>query len=601
MTYEQVWDLESVFSGGSNSPELKEKIEALQTDIDRFGELVKKWTPEKGAVHADKLATIFNLSDDISNGLSQGFTFSMAHLSAKQDDQHAPIHINKLSLLATQFSNYSTELTKKIETINNDDWQALLADEPFQSIAFRLNEERDQAKELLSLDLESAINQLSVDGFNGWSDMYDDLVASVTVKIERDGELKEYSAAQADNLLTAAETPEERTKVLEAWETAWQEKAPLFQTVLNHLSGFRLNNYELHGKDSYMEKPLKINRMKEETLDVMWETIDKNKDRIVNFLNKKAELMGLDQLGWADVEASLPVEGADLSEYTYDEAADFIVKNFRQVSPQMANLAQRAFDEAWIEAEDRPNKRPGGYCADLPESGQSRIYMTFSGSADNVSTLAHELGHAFHSHVLRDEPRLNQEYAMNVAETASTFAELVVTDATIQAANSDAEKLTLLDQKNSRAAVMFMNIHARYIFERNFYDQRQKGLVTTDQLNDLMKAAQQEAFQDALSSYHPTFWASKGHFYGTDVPFYNFPYTFGFLFSLGIYAQAESDPDSFEERYINLLKDTASMSTEDLAAKHLDVDLTQPEFWQSAIDLVLKDLDEFDQLAAKFA
>src|SRR5699024_6875239 len=207
------------------------------------------------------------------------------------------------------------------------------------------------------------------------------------------------------------------------------------------------------------------------------------------------------------------------------------MENFESFSPKMAQLAEQAFEEQWIEAEDRPGKRPGGYCANLPESKQSRIFMTFSGSSDNVSTLAHELGHAFHSSVLRDLPILNQKYAMNVAETASTFAELVVSDATIENENSEAEKISLLDEKISRSATMMMNIHARYLFERSLHEERQNGIVTAKQLSELMLVAQKEAYEDALETYHPMFWAAKMHFYNTGVPFYNFPYTFGYFFS----------------------------------------------------------------------
>lgn len=597
MTYKATWDLESVYSGGSNSEALHHKFDTLTTQLIRLQELVSQWIPTSEAIQSDLFQQILELSDTISEGISQTSTFSVAHLSAKQDDSYAPINLNKINLLATEFHNIYTHFTKKIESIPQKDWDKLLDTPPFQQVAFRLNEIREKAQELLSTDLEHTIAELSIDGFQAWEDMYNDLVSSVKIKIERDGVTHEYSAAQADNLLLSAKTPSERALVLSAWEEAWQHHAPLFQTVLNHLAGFRLTDYKLHNKDSYLDTPLKLNRLKKETLDTMWKTITHNKDRLVDFLNLKASLMGVDKLGWADVEAPLTVGNDQSEHYEYTEAAHFIMEHFEKVSPQMKALAKLAFERQWIEAENRSNKRPGGYCASLPESGESRIFMTFSGTPDNVSTLAHELGHAFHSYVLRSEPHLNQQYAMNVAETASTFAELIVTDATIQAAKTVEEKIKLLDQKNSRAAIMFMDIHARYLFERRFYDNRQEGLVSTNTLNALMEQAQKDAFNHSLASYHPTFWASKGHFYSTSVPFYNFPYTFGFLFSLGIYAQAEKmDTKTFEQRYINLLKDTASMTTEELALKHLDVDLTKVDFWQDAIDLIIADVDTFEQL-----
>ncbi|WP_313540363.1 M3 family metallopeptidase, partial [Enterococcus sp.] len=286
--------------------------------------------------------------------------------------------------------------------------------------------------------------------------------------------------------------------------------------------------------------------------------------------------------------------------YSFDEAADFILTNFRKFSPKMADFAKKAFENSWIEAEDRPGKRPGGYCTSLPETKESRIFMTYSNSVNEVATLAHELGHAFHSSVLWELPELNRNYAMNVAETASTFAELIVADATLKEATTKEEKINLLDAKMQNAIAMFMNIHARFIFENSFYQARQEGLVSPAQITEMMTAAQKESYADGLSSYHPHFWAAKLHFFIDDVPFYNFPYTFGYLFSMGIYAFANQKGASFEEEYIALLQDTASMTTEELAQKHLGVDLTKPDFWQAGIDMVLQDIDTFMELTEEY-
>src|SRR5699024_2146296 len=191
----------------------------------------------------------------------------------------------------------------------------------------------------------------------------------------------------------------------------------------------------------------------------------------------------------------------------------------------------------------------------------------------DTSTLAHELGHAFHSHVMKDLPMLNRGYAMNVAETASTFAETIINNATLKNAASKEEKISLLASKLEGATAMFMNIHARFLFEDAFYKERAEGIVSEKRLNELMTSAQKEAYVDSLDSYHEHFWCSKLHFFFDSVPFYNFPYTFGYLFSLGVYAEYLKQPEGFEEKYIALLKDTGSMKVEDLAEKHLGVDL----------------------------
>jgi len=600
MRYKNTWDMESVFAGGSNSPAFHEKVSNLQEELKEFDECIHQWNTKEDAPDYKGLTTILSKRETLEKGIGESRTFVSGLASADVNDTIARTNLNVVTQLYTKLSNSLIVFKKKLTDIRDEDFKHLLEQEAFKQSAFPLNEMREQAKKLLSTEEEELLNNLSMDGFQGWGNMYDELVATIEVPFEEEGEMNSYSAGQAENKMNAEKDPEKRSEMLESWENAWAEKADLFASTLNHLAGFRLSDYKAHGIMDYMEPPLEYNRMESDTLNAMWDTISANKGKIVDYFERKAKLLDLKKLNWLDVTAAVNVGDFEEKDYTFTEAADFIMENFESFSPKMAQLAKQAFEEQWIEAEDRPGKRPGGYCANLPESKESRIFMTFSGSSDNVSTLAHELGHAFHSSVLRDLPTLNQNYAMNVAETASTFAELVVSDATIENANSEAEKISLLDEKISRSATMMMNIHARYLFERSFHEERQNGIVTAKQLSELMLVAQKEAYEDALETYHPMFWAAKLHFYNTGVPFYNFPYTFGYFFSLGIYARALEANGSFEEDYIALLRDTASMSTEDLAQKHLQVDLRKSDFWQEAIDRTHEDIDEFLELTEKY-
>jgi oligoendopeptidase F len=264
----------------------------------------------------------------------------------------------------------------------------------------------------------------------------------------------------------------------------------------------------------------------------------------------------------------------------------------------MAAFAKRAFDERWIEAEDRPKKAPGGFCTAFPLKKETRIFMTYANTFSNLSTLAHELGHAFHSHVCFDLPILAGDYRMNVAETASTMAEMIVIDAALKQQIDPSIKLGLLNDKIQRSIAFLMNIHARFIFETDFYAERKKGYVLPETLCALMLAAQKRAYLNALAEWHPYFWASKMHFYFTDIPFYNFPYTFGYLFSLGIYTHLKQKKNS-EEMYIALLKDTGKMPTRELAKKHLQVDLEKAAFWEDAMHACIKDVSEFLTLCEK--
>ncbi|ONN42390.1 M3 family oligoendopeptidase [Enterococcus mundtii] len=598
MTYSLNWDLDSIFPGGSASTELNERLAQLERQIETYYEQINQWSFSSEDI--DSLVTILALQEKVTNGFSQCNSYITALLSANVKDSDAKILSGKLYASLPRWQAADTILSKKFAEISDNEWTHLIAQDQLAPIAFRMNEIRRDGARLLSENEEHIINTLSLDGLNAWSSHYDTIVASVTVPFEQEGEIIELSAGQAFNKMMGDPDPEVRKQLFIAWETAWQEKAPLFTDTLNHLDGFRLSTYKLHGTTDFLQKPLEYNRLKKETLDIMWETIQKNKQLLVDYLTRKANLFGKEKMEWQDQDA--PIILGDMKEktFTFDEAAAFIIENFNKFSPKMAEFAQDAFNKSWIEAEDRPGKRPGGYCTELPETQESRIFMTYSNSVNEVATLAHELGHAFHSSTMWDLPALNREYAMNVAETASTFAELIVADATLKAASTKEEKINLLDTKLQNALAMFMNIHSRFIFENQFYTARQKGLVAEQEITDMMIEAQKEGYANALSTYHPYFWAAKLHFFIDDVPFYNFPYTFGYLFSLGIYAYANEQGSSFEQEYIDLLRDTASMTTEELAQKHLGVDLTKPDFWQAGINMVLEDIQNFMELTEEF-
>lgn len=598
MTYSITWNLESIFPGGSSSTALKERITLLKQQITDFQTQIEVWD----AINTtpDELINILTNMETIENGVSQCLSFTNALASADVKDTKAQIISGDINALLPTYQLSETIFIKKLTTINVEKWQILMEHPALHIVAFRLNEIKQKGSELLSNEEENIINILSLDGLNAWSAHYDNLVGTIQIPFTENGKEVMLSAGQAFNKMVSDADANVRKEMFEKWEAAWTKDEQLFADTLNHVDGFRLATYKLHNDADFMKEPLTYNRMKKETLDTMWQTIIDNKQPLVDYMARKAKLLGKERLDWQDQEAPLLLGDLIEKTYSFDEGAKFIIENFEKFSPKMAAFSKMAFEKSWIEAENRNGKRPGGYCTSLPESQESRIFMTYGGAINEVATLAHELGHAFHSSVLWDVPALNRQYAMNVAETASTFAELIVADATLKQAETKEEQINLLDVKIQNAIAMFMNIHARYIFEQRFYNARKEGLVSPTEISQMMLEAQQEAFQNALGEYHPHFWASKLHFYIDDVPFYNFPYTFGYLFSMGVYAHANKQGNNFEAEYIALLRDTASMTTEDLALKHLGADLTQTAFWQEGINMILQDIEMFLELTETY-
>ncbi|WP_125573119.1 M3 family oligoendopeptidase [Levilactobacillus huananensis] len=596
MKYSMNWDLDSLFPGGINSAKLATKLTQIKTAIATLGDLLDRWDAASDAPDYQQFIKLITHLQKIEAGIGQAGLFMTAIGSADVNNPEVAPMVAKLDGLENEIETVSGKLKKVLVQVPDAHFNAILAVPELKPLAFNLKEMRDAGKELLDDKTEALISRLNLDGRSAWSAHYDSLVATVTMPFhDADGNPTTLSAGQADNNLLGNADPQYRADLLPVWEQAWTAKEQLFADTLNHLAGFRLTEYAAHGTTDFLKKPLKDNRMRAETLTTIWQVVDDNKQFLLDYLDRKAALLGKKHAGWQDVEAPLNLPGAQHHHFTYDEAAAFIIKHYGEFSPKMAALAQHAFEHNWIEAEDRAGKAPGGWMESAPETNESRIFMTFTGSPNDVSTLAHELGHAFHSSVMNDLPYFRQGYAMNVAETASTFGELIVADANVKAAANDAEKIALINAKMDNPLAMFLNIRARFLFESRFYQLRQQKLVTPAELNELMLNAQKEAFGHDLSTYSPHLWASKLHFYIADPSFYNFPYVFGYLFSLGIYAKAQQE-GNFEDQYIALLRDTANMSTEELAQKHLGVDLTKPDFWLAGVQLIKRDVAEFMRL-----
>ncbi|WP_053374425.1 M3 family oligoendopeptidase [Paenibacillus sp. FJAT-27812] len=587
--YPQSWDLDVFYEGGSSSPAFLQELKGMDEDISKLDAALAK----EADTAASDIASMTELLQSVLIRLRQSESFVSCLLAQNIRDSAASARNDNVKTLSAKFLGVLTRFDNRLRGFDDNEWSALLENEKLAEVAFNLNERRELAKKKMAPELEALAEDLAVDGYHGWGDYYNVIVSRAKfTDIGKDGEKHILSAGQMQNRLSDGDREVRQTAFAE-WEREWSEQADLCAETLNRISGFRLKLYEKRGWESVLQDPLQINRMSEATLQAMWAAIQEGKQVLVAYLERKAKLLGLEKLDWHDVEAPI---GSATKTIPYDEAAAFIVEQFRTFSPDLADFSELAFREGWIEAEDRPGKRPGGFCTSFPKSGQTRIFMTFSGTASNISTLAHELGHAYHQHVMNDLPALSQEYAMNVAETASTFAELIVSDRAFNAAVEPEEKLGLLEDKIQRSVAFFMNIHARFLFETRFYARRKEGLVSVEELNTLMEEAQREAYCDLLGEVHPHFWASKMHFYFTDVPFYNFPYTFGYLFSAGIYAKALKEGPEFKDQYVALLRDTGRMGVEQLAKEHLGVNVEEIDFWRDAVALTAIDVGQFIEM-----
>lgn len=578
MKYSFTWDLESIYPEGSSSPLLSQDIRMCEQ---RVNALVDTWE----TCDIQEFITEFQ---DIQLLLSEIESFILCLCAQDTTDSQAEVLNANFQSLDSKNDTVSALLNTRLYTLDESTFQALLSKKENEWISFNLQERREKGKKLHAPEFEKVLSDLSVDGYHGWGQMYDALIGSINVNI---GDTR-YSFGQAENLLSDP-SRDVRQEAFSAISSAFDEKKTLFAQTLNHLAGYRSAFFSAKGYAHIIDEALENNRMQHETLAAMWSVIEQHLPDITQFLERKAALLGVEKLAWYDLEA--PLSKGTSTHVAYEDAIGSILDAFKKELPKLATFAEHTFENGWIEVENRPGKRPGGFCTGFPDRHESRIFMTYSGTQANVFTLAHEIGHAFHNFVTHPLPEMAQKFRMNVAETASVFAENVVIHANLENASDPQEKIKLLDDQLTRAITFLLNIRARYLFEVAFYEERKNGYVSELRLSELMENAQKTAFNNTLSSYHPYFWAAKLHFFFSHVSFYNFPYTFGFLFSNGIY-EMRNDFENFEEMYIHLLEETGCMSVESLAKKHLGVDLTKSTFWEQALSPVLRNISLFCEL-----
>jgi len=593
-SYPKVWDLDKIFEGAGKSNQFLNHINRLDALVHDLETRVKTFTTPLETNEVTKVVHLVENIGDIRLNLSQANSFITCLLAENPKDRDAANWRGKASQIESRFEKELSKVKKILANTKQNLWESLLETKELQDYKFILNEWRENTDKHVSEEELNLISDLKNDGYHAWGHFYNALVSSINVNVQVDGEEKNLSVGQAINLRSHPEE-EVRKESHHVLESIWKEKEELFAKILNHIAGFRLKVHNRYGLQSVIEEPLKDNRMKEETMNAMWSVINKYKQPFSNYLNRKAEMMGDSSMKAYNFWA--PVKKSD-QEIKYDEAATFITEHFSEFGNELEGFVRQAFDEGWIEAEDRPNKSAIPFCAGFPITGESRVFMTFSGTFLNVLTLVHELGHAFHNHAMKSVNGLNKRYPLSIAETASTFSEMIIFDASMKKANTKEEKIFILDEKLKRSVMNFMNIHSRFLFEQRFYEERKEGIVSSERLNQLMMEAINEAYVGSLEQPSVYSWAWTPHYYITQAPFYNFPYTFGCLFALGIYAKAKENGQEFEKDYLNLLRDSGSMTVEDLVMKHLGEDITSEEFWEKGMELCVKDAEEFIKLTS---
>ncbi len=469
--------------------------------------------------------------------------------------------------------------------------------------AYYLRRLREEARRTMSPAEERLSADLGVDGIHAWGRLYDTLSGKLQFDMEwPDGRTERLPMAQRRSLMSHPDRAVRRA-AFDGGNAAWEAVQDVTGAAINAIAGARLTLNRHRGVDHFLDTALFQARITRRSLEALFEAIYDRAELARRVFRFKARAMGAPGVAWYDLEAPLPAAGEERS-LSWEEAHSWVRQAFAAAYPALGEFMGQMVERRWIEWEPRPGKRPGAFCTGSLLTMEPRVYMSFNGRLGDVRTLAHEAGHAFHHHVLRRSRPVLHHYPMTLAESASTFGEMILTEGVLgDPAVSDEDKLRVLDMEAAHGAVYLMDIPVRFEFEKAFHEERLEEEVEISRLCGLMAQTQRRLFGDALEEggEDPLFWASKLHFYITGLTFYNFPYTFGFLLSRGLFARFREEGAAFLPRYEDFLRRSGADTAENVARESIGADLESPGFWLEAIDTLREPIERLEDLWSRQA
>jgi pepF/M3 family oligoendopeptidase len=587
---EMRWSLDKLYTS-FDSPEFKRDWQRNDEET----ESLKAWAAAALKDHSDAVSKMETYVRKLTACLElQNRMMSYAQLLVSVDakNQKALQIIEQLEEKSVELVEPSVLFQKWIGALPDLD-AAISSSALLEEHRFFLKENAEKSKHLLSDKEEVLLAKMKNTGSNAWAKLQELLTSTLLVDITLDGEEKQLPLPVVRNLAYEKD-PVVRKTAYEAELRAYKKIEESSAAALNGIKGEVITVSKLRGYESPLDKTLQDSRMDRESLEAMLTAMRESLPAFRKYYRKKAELLG-HQNGLPFYDLFAPMGEVNMR-FTYQEARDFIVKHFGSFSERLARYAAKAFDERWIDAEPREGKRGGAFCYNLHPIKESRILANFTGSYNDVSTLAHELGHGYHGECLNEEAFLNSDYPMPIAETASIFCETIIAKAAMKDA-SDEELFAILENEISGSGQVIVDIYSRYLFESELFKRRENGSVPVEELKEIMLWAQKEAYGDGLDPnyLHPNMWTCKPHYYYADYNFYNFPYAFGLLFAKGLYAVYLERGAAFVDQYDQMLSVTGKMNIADVA-KIMNVDVHSVDFWRGSLRLIEEEIEKWISL-----
>jgi len=593
------WDLTNIYPS-LESEEFKAAYKSFKTIVadldDYFVEVVnktdEKTPPEQLGPIVGEVVERFNEVYTLSSTLEP---YIYSFVSTDSHNKTAMRVLSEYEQASLPLQNLNVQLKAWLGKVAPTLDKSLEHSDAAKAHAFMLKEAADQSKYLMSEIEEALAAELSLSGGNAWGKLQGTVTSQLTVDFELDGESQKLPMPALVNLRTHP-NEETRHRGYDAENEAWDSVRETLAACLNGVKGEVVTLNRRRGRKDALESAIEQARIDRPTLEAMLTAMKDSFPMFRKYFNHKAKLLGKEKLAWWDLFAPVGKTGSSLS---FEDARDFILTNFEKFSPELSTFAKRAFDNHWIDAEMRDGKRGGGFCMEVQGVKESRILVNFDGSQDQISTISHELGHAFHNECAYqfNKTPLQQLTPMTLAETASTFCETIATEAVLAQVTDPMEELAVLETQLNGASQVIVDIYSRYLFEKEVFERREEAELSADDFCEIMERSQKATYGDGLDERYlqKYMWTWKPHYYSIGISFYNFPYAFGLLFGTGLYAIYQQRGGDFVDDYKSLLASTGEAMAADLADR-FGINIRTRKFWDDSIAIIGQHVERYCEL-----
>lgn len=579
------WSLAELFPS-MDSPELETAFEKIEESVTTFEGVRGKLKPD---ITAEQFMEIVRADEQMTYAAHKLYAFAGLSFAADTQDQPA-------QTLQTRAQQFLAEIENRVLFFSLwwkelDDANAQRLTDASGEYRYYLETMRHFRPHTLSEPEEKIINLKNVTGSNALTTLYDAITNRYTFKLQVNGETKELTRGELSSYVYYPE-PEIRAAAYQELYRVYAEAGPILGQIYQTLvRDWRNENVSLRKFKNPIAARNLGNDVPDEAVDVLLEVARRNAQLYQRYFKFKAKHAGMAKLRRYDIYA--PVAQSTKT-YLFDEAAHMVLATFNGFSPEVGRLAQRVFDHNHLDSEVRKGKRTGAFCWSVTPDMTPYVLLNYQGTAREVATLAHELGHAIHSMLAAHHSTFTFDASLPLAETASTFSEMMLIEKLLSEETDASVRRDLLFRQVDDTYATTMRQAFFAIFEKNAHEMVQKN-ASVDELSAAYFDNLKEQFGDSLElpDEFKWEWVSIPHIFHT--PFYVYAYAFGQLLVLSLFQQFKAEGESFKPRYLKILSAGGSEAPAKILAD-AGVDIRSAKFWQGGFDVVKNMVDQLEKL-----